>query len=152
LESEVRLLENYLSLQHLRYPEKFGYAIEVDEGIDPATLLVPPMLVQPFVEDAIEHGLKNIDYKGVIKISYSQHNQSIMVKVEDNGIGITKGMGNKKGLHESFATEATKARLKIINKKMKGKFCFEVFDKSGNDTTQTGTVVQFLIPYLTNDH
>jgi len=68
---ELEWLENYLSLQLLRFDNSFEYTIHLDENITKETTLIPPMLIQPFIENALEHGLKNLDYKGKIDVNNS---------------------------------------------------------------------------------
>ena len=70
LEQEISTIENYLGLQKIRFPEKFDYTIEVDERLDPASVRIPPMLAQPFIENAIEHGIKHKNSKGKIDVRF----------------------------------------------------------------------------------
>ncbi|NQV01683.1 MAG: histidine kinase [Bacteroidia bacterium] len=70
LEEEITTIETYLDLQKLRFPEKFDFSIEVDKAIDTESITIPPMLLQPFIENSIEHGFKHKEGKGNIKISF----------------------------------------------------------------------------------
>lgn len=150
IESEVQLLKNYFLLQQLRYSDKFDYQIEIDQNIDIENTLIPPMLNQPFAENAIEHGFKTIEYKGEIFIKYRLINNLVMVEIADNGIGILKGRQTTHTGHKSFAMAATEDRLKAIQKRNKTSFQFEIIDKSELPIQQTGTIVRYSIPYVNN--
>ena len=88
MENEIKTIENYLSLQQLRFSSKFDYSIEVDPGINREMMHIPPMLAQPFVENAIEHGIMHKMGKGHIWIKYRMNNGMIDITVEDDGIGV----------------------------------------------------------------
>jgi sensor histidine kinase YesM len=143
IENEEKLLINYFSLQLLRFPTMFTYKIEIDKSIDIESTLIPPMLVQPFVENAIEHGLKNIEYPGEITVRYILKNKKMKIEIEDNGIGIKKPMDNNSSKHSSFAIDATKERLKIINNKKN--IYFQIINKNEINMGK-GTLVSFIIP------
>ena len=144
-EKEKKTLEFYLQLQSLRYPGKFDYSIFIEEQIDPENILIPPMLGQPFIENAIEHGLKNIVEKGRIEIRYLLDKENIIFEVEDNGLGIHNSVNTNNGNHKSMAIGITKDRLMILNRKQKNKLSFEIIDKSENGAGH-GTIVRFTIP------
>src|SRR5690606_7593453 len=115
LEKELQWLENYIALQALRFNEKFDYEITVDENLVLDNILIPPMLTQPFIENALEHGLKSIDYKGFINIRYTLKSDDLLwVEIEDNGVGLKKELNPEKE-HISLATKITKERLLILN-------------------------------------
>jgi len=142
---ELETLRFYLQLQTLRYPGKFDYAIAVDENIDQENTLIPPMLGQPFIENAIGHGLKHIPGKGKIDIHYSLKNNTIMVKIEDNGTGIHHDGTRNNGEHKSMAIGITKERLALLNRKQKNRLSFDIVDKSESGEGR-GTIIRFSIP------
>lgn len=144
-EKEKKTLDFYLQLQSLRYPGKFDYSIVVDEEIDPENILIPPMLGQPFIENAIEHGLKNISEKGMIEIRYCLKSENVIFEVEDNGRGFNSSGNSNNGNHKSMAIGITKDRLAILNRKQKIKLSFDIFDKSEVENGH-GTIVKFTIP------
>lgn len=148
IDDELKMLTNYFLLQQLRYPNKFNYRINVDDTIDRESTLIPPMLNQPLIENAIEHGLKSVDYLGEINIAYSLNNKSVMVEISDNGIGILKGKSRIDSSHKSFALESIKKRLTIIHKTKSKNFILEVIDKNTIDPQQTGTIVTYSIPFI----
>ncbi len=105
LREEIEALENYIRLQQMRFKETFEYSIDTG-NVDMETVLIPPMLLQPFVENAIEHGFKNIDYKGKLRLSFTRMEDQIHISIEDNGRGIIKtGKSLKKSLSQSIIRE-----------------------------------------------
>jgi LytS/YehU family sensor histidine kinase len=142
LDKEIQWLENYMSLQLLRFDNQFEYEIELDEEIDTYDCLIPPMLTQPFIENALEHGLKAIDYKGKIKVKFYQTADFLKIEVEDNGVGLEQSAKvNRNKKHESLATKITEERLMFLNKNSKVKIAIEV-----NNIEPTGTKVAFTVP------
>ncbi|WP_283423114.1 tetratricopeptide repeat-containing sensor histidine kinase [Chryseobacterium profundimaris] len=101
-QQELDLLQNYLALEKTRFSDKFDYEIEVDESLNTQSLKVPGMLVQPFLENAIWHGLRYRMTKGFLKLYFEKDNQYLKITVEDNGIGIEESKKQK--------TEHQKAR------------------------------------------
>ncbi len=142
LQEDVDTTDNYLKIQQMRFENKFDYDIIIDEEIDPEYVQVPPMLIQPFVENAVIHGFKDIDYIGKIKVEYKRKNDSIEVIVEDNGKGID--LQSEKS-HKSHALSITKERLKILNNNKKRLISFQISDNE----EKKGVKVIFLIPFLT---
>ncbi len=138
IENEIEALTKYLELQQLRFPNKFEYEI-MTQNIDKDSILyIPPMLIQPFVENCIEHAFKNIDYKGEIKVSLQLKDNFVFCKIEDNGLGVAKPTTKK---NESASTELIKQLLKRMTKKE-----VEIMNK-GLNSNKCGTIVQFNIPF-----
>lgn len=115
LEDEVRMLENYLALEKLRFKGKFDYAVEVVEGTDAFDIELPPLLVQPFVENAIIHGMQGIDHQGHIHVFFKEKGDVLLVTVEDNGRGIAarKNLPNATA-HKSVGMGITQKRLALL--------------------------------------
>ncbi len=146
LDNEISTLENYLQLQSLRFDNKFKYEIKVDPLIDQEVLKIPPMLAQPFIENALEHGLSSIDKEGLIKISFSLENDRILLTVTDNGKGIANTVKlNPK--HKSLATTIIQERIAVINKILKRKIIIHIENLTSADEFGTGTKVSLLLPY-----
>lgn len=144
LDKEIQWLENYLKLQLLRFENKFDYQIDIADEIDIESTLIPPMLTQPFIENALEHGLNQIDYQGQLNIEFYLTNNLLEVKVQDNGIGINAPSPKKKD-HVSLATVITKERLDFLNKKSSKQINFSI-----EPVVPKGTVVTFSIPLNQN--
>lgn len=151
IEEELNTIENYLSLQKIRFPDEFDYRIEVDEELDIENIYIPPMLTQPFIENAIEHGFKHKTSKGHISVRFKNQNDKLILEIEDDGIGREKAMELMKQQnqnHKSLATEITRQRINAINNKVKKRIHFEIIDIKGMRTT--GTKVLFEIPLPIN--
>lgn len=142
LEKEIQWLENYLKLQLLRFDGKFEYDIIIDLDSDTYSILIPPMLTQPFIENALEHGLKSIDYKGKLEVVFKIEDDLLKIEVMDNGIGIEKSKTTPKDAasHTSLATVITEERLSFLNKKRPQNIYFNIKPLS------SGTLVTFSIP------
>ncbi|MEO1254964.1 MAG: histidine kinase, partial [Bacteroidota bacterium] len=110
LEEEVSMLKNYLELQKLRFQNNFEYTIEIDESLDSAYDGIPPMFAQPFIENALEHGLFKRD-QNTIKIKFLKvSDELIQLEIMDNGIGVSETIA-KTTKHQSLATKITNERL-----------------------------------------
>jgi sensor histidine kinase YesM len=149
LDEELDSIENYLSLQKVRYRDMFDYTIDTDEAIDAETTSIPPMLAQPFIENSIEHGFKHKDSKGFIHTNIKQKQDYFILEIEDNGVGRSKAKELEKTErkdHKSMATTITTDRLEALNKKLKQKIHFEIIDLKDENGNAAGTKVIFEIP------
>jgi len=147
LQNELEILDDYLKLQQLRFQNKFDYFFEISDDIDPETCVVPPMLVQPFVENSIEHGVRDIEIQGIILIKFIKDREYLIIEVEDNGRGLSdqQETEKKKG-HISMATKITNQRMQNIKAITKKQCNFEVLDVSSLRNT-SGVLVRIRIPY-----
>lgn len=119
IKEEIELLERYISLEKLRYEDKFDYELIVDADINQTKTFIQTMLLQPFVENAIQHGLFHRPQGGQIKIRFKKMNTDLLVTISDNGIGIEKSIELKKSnkhIVNSRAMEIFKEKLDVINK------------------------------------
>ncbi len=145
LETEKNMLEHYFELQKLRFSDKFDYILEIDETLDPYETLIPPFLSQPFIENAIEHGIMHLEGKGHLSIRFLKQDDQLLFVLEDNGIGIDKATKNRVSEHEPMAIDITKKRLDLLNRKVEKEI---IFTLKGRDDEQ-GTKVTFTIPLRT---
>lgn len=144
LSEEVRWLENYLKLQLLRFGSRFDYTLVIDPQIDTNDTMIPPMLTQPFIENALEHGLRNIDYKGHLNIEVGVHNDSLEISILDNGIGLEESQKNNENKeYESRAIAITQERLNFLNKKQTQKINLRIEPNEGK-----GTKISFFVPFI----
>ena len=139
LGKELDALKKYIDLQSIRQSSKFDYDIRLDNLEEDDLVFIPPMLLQPFVENSIEHGFKNLDYHGKLNIVLALKGKFIHCTIEDNGNGITDEESDYKNstsvrLISDFIEKATKSKLQIVN-------------KSTLDKDQSGVHIKFLIPY-----
>jgi hypothetical protein len=166
LDKEIRLIDNYLALQKVRFPDKFDYIIDIDPDLDTENVMIPPMLAQPFIENAIEHGIKHKKDKGRIEVrirrSFEQLNnrtieqlnsrtvEQTIFEIEDDGIG-RKAAGElllkQDPDHRSMATMISRQRISAINKKSKQKITMDIIDLKDDQGEALGTKVVFVIPF-----
>lgn len=150
VESESKLLNNYLELQKLRFENKFDYSIMIDEKIDPETIQIPPMLAQPFIENAIEHGIFYKKEKGRVDVRLFYEEKNLVYEIEDNGVGLEEAMKLKnklKSSYESLATIITKERMSTLSEQMKSKIEIEITDKKIISPDNSGVKVRFVVPF-----
>ena len=124
VEEEIDFLTQYVEVQKLRYPEKFNYKIHIDDNLEINELRVPGMIVQPFIENAIEHGFKNIDYKGLVEVSFLDRVGQLQIVIQDNGKGLN--LAHKEKTHKSRAMQIIQDRLYLFNKQNKYQANYEV--------------------------
>lgn len=151
LEKELKMLNIYLQLQMLRFEDTFSFDIEKDENIEADMIKIPPMLAQPFIENAVEHGLRLKKGSGNIKVLCREKAGDIEFIIEDDGVGREFAAKHKKARHsQSMATLITRERLEVMEKKFKRKFNLEVIDLKGGDGNVTGTRVVITMPFVEN--
>lgn len=139
LAKEIDILAMYLKLEHHRFKDKFDYTFKVDEGINAEEFFIPPMLIQPYIENAVWHGLRYKKEKGFLKVSINQLNKTIIVKIEDDGIGRKKSQELKtenQKIQKSTGLKNIDSRLKIISDIYKAKL-----DVNIEDNIPSGTIV-----------
>jgi tetratricopeptide (TPR) repeat protein len=149
LDEELATVENYLALQKIRFTEKFDYSIRLDEAIDTDNTFIPPMLTQPFIENAIEHGFKNNITTGHLLINYELHDKTLEIEITDDGMGREKSAEYRrkdKTDYKSMATNITLQRIDALNKRKKRKISMEVLDLHNEEGKASGTTICFSIP------
>ncbi|MBT8184048.1 MAG: histidine kinase [Eudoraea sp.] len=145
LSKELELIELYVKLEHSRFPEKFIYEINIDDTIKVDAFQIPPMLLQPYIENAIWHGLRYKESKGLLRISLRQKNKDVIeILIEDNGIGRKKSSELKTSNQKKQKSKAMgniKKRIAILNDMYKDKVAVTVSDlkedKSGTSVLLT---------------
>jgi hypothetical protein len=151
LRQEILLLERYIELEMMRFPDKFSYEMEIDPAVHPGRIEIPGMLVQPFVENAIKHGVMHLfKRKGHIRIAFSIRDELLFCTVEDNGIGREKAAEinrNKRRGHQPAGIDITLHRLRLLHEEKKKKYYYEVKDLVDEQGAPAGTRVVFSIPF-----
>lgn len=145
LSEELEAVSNYLELQNLEECQAFQYTILVDEIIDTTLFKVPPMLIQPFIENAIEHAFKNQEDNRKIDIQLKYVHKELICTITDNGIGIDTEKSPKNQHKKSLATTITSERLKVLAKDFKMKGSINIEDRKKYNAQ--GTIVTLVIPY-----
>lgn len=143
LKDEVEALENYLSLQAMRFEGVFEYAIKVYDGYEEEEAYIPPMLLQPFVENAIQHGMRNLTYKGHIQIIIGRKGQALYCTIEDNGAGLQHTIPSMAG-KKSLSGIITQERLAILSRQTHQPATLVITDLQQKG--QRGLKVEMVIP------
>lgn len=131
-QQELDLLQNYLALEKTRFSDKFDYEIEVDESLNMQNLQVPGMLIQPFLENAVWHGLRYRADKGFLKLSFGKNESYLKILIEDNGIGIEESKKQKtqhQKTREGRGMKNTLERVQLLNDLYKKDISCSVKDK-----------------------
>jgi tetratricopeptide (TPR) repeat protein len=146
VEDEIEMLRNYMDIHKLRMNDAFDYKIIIDENIDPATDTIPPMFVQPFVENAIEYGVINAKGGGLIELSLVKEGNYISIAVKDNGKGLSASPQKEEG-HTSLSTTIIKERMALFNKSLKNKIQLLLGDYANAEGEILGTKVELKVPF-----
>ena len=139
LNEEIEALQKFIELQQLRFPDTFQFQLNLKNLNQDDFIFIPPMLIQPFIENSIEHGLSGINYPGQITLSLTQQNETLLCIIEDNGNGLLNHSKNSKisstTLIDSYLKKVVKKGINIKNK-----------------SNETGVIVTFEIPYKLSDN
>ena len=154
VQKEIEMLTLYLGLEKLRFGKKIDYHIHVDPSLMEGNVLLPTMIVQPFVENAIKHGLMHKESDGEILISFKDHVKYIEININDDGVG-RKMAGELsavyKKVHTSLGIQITIARLVALKNDPEIPAGIEITDLENPDGTSAGTSINILVPKLNYD-
>lgn len=145
IEQEMEFLREYLEVQKIRFPQAFTFEISADKSLDVSDLLIPSMIIQPFVENTLEHGFSGIAYPGKVSVSFQQANNEVVIEIKDNGKGLT-GSPKDSNEHISRASQIIKDRIYLLNIKLKSKAGFSI----DNVADGNGVLVKINLPVLHN--
>ena len=143
VEQEIDFLREYLDVQKIRFPQKFSFKIEADPDLETDEVQIPAMIIQPFVENSVEHGFSGIDYAGEIRVHFSKRGKELLILIEDNGKGLVAGVADKDG-HVSRASQIIRDRIYLLNLKLRTKASFSIDNVNG----QHGVQVKIHLPLL----
>ncbi len=147
LSNEIFILENYLELEKLSLNQRFQFEINLAGNIDKEEIEIPPMLIQPFVENAVLHGIRSLKENGYIKLNFSLDDNILICEIEDNGVGRKQASGNKPiSKHKSTGIMVTKKRLEQIVFETKQSGGIEIIDLKNENGKPIGTKVVMKIP------
>lgn len=151
LHQELEALTTYLELEVLRFEKKFEYHITVAKDIDVHDVKIPSMLIQPYIENAIWHGLMHKSTKGEINLNLSLANNALLCVIEDNGIGRKQSqlinLEKNKTEHKSVGLAITQDRLDMINQQYNSKLTVTIIDLEDTDGNALGTRVELHLPF-----
>ncbi len=146
LDEEIEMLRSYLDLESLCRNGSFDYFIDLDSNLETEEIMIPPMLIQPFVENAVKHAFKNCDAGNHIELSFHESLQnSISIRISDNGSGISP-KGNMNKPHKSMSMEIFRKRVALFEKRYKCKVNHKVRNLNGIEGT--GTEISITLPVI----
>ena len=149
LDKEIEAMQYYLELQRLRFNDNFEFNIEIGEDIISETIKLPPLLIQPFLENAIEHGLQHKKENGNLRLSFKQGHHFLIIEIKDDGVGREKAIEiqKKRGkLHKSMGMEIVRQRIDSLNKITGKNISLEIVDLKDKKQKGAGTLVKIFIP------
>jgi PAS domain S-box-containing protein len=145
LAEELEQIKYYIDLELVRFDNKFDFVLDIDPELDVESINIPSLLIQPYVENAILHGLYNKKERGALKISVYEKDDSVLFEIEDDGVGREMAMRIRQQnfpKHKSMGTALTEERLKLIN--AQDVVSFEIVDLM-NDSQPAGTRVKIRV-------
>lgn len=155
LEEEMEMLRLYMDMEKLRFKDAFDYRILCSDDLEPYWISVPPLLLQPFVENAIWHGLMHKKENGMVTVSFTMEDDILLCEVVDNGIGralAAKARSKSSQTHKSLGIQITRERLAHINGNMDNeKVSFRIEDLFDEQGQPAGTRVSLKIRYQQNN-
>jgi len=149
LTEEIATIQLYLDLEKARFEDDFSFHIDTRQIINSERIKIPPMLIQPYIENAIKHGLLHRNGNKQLVIQFIEMDDLLKVVVEDNGIGRKRSgelnqQRNKN--HQSFSSDANAKRLEVLNYGKTNKLSVNFIDKKDENDLAIGTVVELFIP------
>lgn len=139
LQKEIDLVSNYLLLEKLRFKEHLNYTIDIDSGVELSDILVPPLLVQPIVENSIKHGILPLQSgEGFIRVHVFEDNGKICIQVTDNGVGLQANV-IAKSMHESFGLHNLEQRVRQLSLLQEKNISFSISTEKDNEGKVLGT-------------
>lgn len=143
IEQEMEFLNEYLEVQKIRFPQTFSYEVTAAKELEIDELQIPAMIIQPFVENSIEHGFVGVDYPGKVSVNFSMENKELQIQITDNGKGLNT-TAKETNEHISRASQIIKDRIYLLNIKLKTKAGFSI----DNNSTGNGVIVKIHLPLL----
>lgn len=145
LNREIEAINLYLDLQKVRFPNLFTFKIEVSIEDDPSEVLIPPLIIQPFVENSVIHGFPKNQNDGELIVQIYQSEGNLCCRVKDNGVGMEESKVKREGSHKSVATKITLERLNLLRKRYK---CNASFEYEKLQEGEKGTSVLITLPFI----
>jgi ligand-binding sensor domain-containing protein/two-component sensor histidine kinase len=152
--NEVKYLKRYLELEMMRFGHSFNYSIEVDNDIDQELTYIPTMILQPYIENSIRHGIRlKQDGIGQIEIKFKKSNGDFICIIQDNGIGRKKAEEYKSQMHVEYQSKGmslTAERINILNRQLTNPISIEITDLTDNHNQPSGTRITIRFPGAIN--
>lgn len=154
LDEELKANRLYVELEQQRFNSKFDFDFEIEEGLEDSGIRIPSMLIQPYLENAVKHGISHLEGKGYLRLSVKKSDADLMIEIEDNGVG-RKAAAEWNALHQkdhhSMGSMLTEKRVEILNTTLHTGIRIEVKDLISSEGRPSGTLVRMVFPALAGD-
>lgn len=152
LAEELELIHLYLKMEHMRFSKKFDIEIRVDPSIDQYLVKIPPMFLQPYLENSVLHGLQLIKHKGLLQVLVEDHIEFMQINIIDNGIGRERARAIRAKIgHKSKGLENIEKRIQLYNKISDKQLSVKIIDLFDQQGQAAGTRVEIIVPYDIED-
>ncbi|MEO1438551.1 MAG: histidine kinase, partial [Bacteroidota bacterium] len=151
LAKELEALDLYIQMEQLRFTQQFDYELDVATDVNTEHIHIPPMILQPFIENAIWHGLMHKEDQGILRLSIKSLGAYLLCEIEDNGIGRKAAMERKEKAAKTRASvgmKNTQTRMDLTRQLYQLEGSVEVIDLYGKEGLPEGTLVKLKIPKL----
>lgn len=149
LSEELEMLETYIGLEQMRFNYMFSYEFCVDRALNATTIMLPAMLLQPYVENAINHGFAHLqERKGQLTIMFRLMDQTLICSITDNGIGVKEALKRRAVNHVSAGLNINRQRMETVNEIYQTSITIEITDRSVSGGNEQGTQVTITIPNI----
>jgi two-component sensor histidine kinase len=153
LRHTIDYLQRYIEMEKIRNPD-FHFTMTVDESLDPDEIILPPLLIQPFIENAIWHGMDGDERDLHILVQFRKDGEQLVCTIEDDGVGIEHALKSKQrnnGGHESVSIANIQRRIELLNRKHDLQSSIAIRDKNSGTSADTGTIVRITLPLEINE-
>lgn len=153
LDEEITFVKLYIELESIRFGKNFDFLLKIDPAIETQNTVVPPMILQPYIENAILHGIQNKqklmeeekrEFRGLLQVEFKKSNNEILCEIKDNGVGLKKAAEIKKSklyVHRSMGMQITRERLELIAARALAIKTVEVFDENESQGVHTSIIL-----------
>lgn len=151
LQKEIDLVTNYLVLEKLRFKDHLNYSITIEDDLDLTEVMVPPLLIQPLVENSLKHGIFPLESAdGIIQVRVFRRRENLCIEVKDNGVGLDRSKKSADPSHESFGLDNIRKRIEQLSIIQNKAISFNIKERTNDIGTFRWTVVTITIPM--SDH
>lgn len=149
LADEIDTIELYLNIEQMRFNDKFTYEFDVQKNLNLSEYPFPPLLLQPFVENALWHGLMQIEKNARLLVRIYENSNGLIIEIDDNGIGYNKSVTSKKNEHKSLGLKIAKERIEHYNQRLNFYLVYTIIDKSDIQKGE-GTIARITLEKVEN--
>ncbi len=151
LQQELNLIENYLTLEKLRFKELVNYKMQIEDDVETEDIMIPPLMVQPLVENAVKHGLlPRLSSESLVSIHVFEKDDLLYIEITDNGVGLSQSLKSKNRLHESFGLVNLKKRTDHLKKIQQHDINIEVTEIKDDAGQVKGTRALIIMQLIEN--